>query len=54
VKQAQDASGYNRLFQQRDVELPSGYKSAWVNANGEYIVTDRLNFDREADLDDNW
>ena len=38
----------------RPVELPSGYKNAWVSGNGEYIVTDSLNFDPNVELNGNW
>lgn len=38
----------------RPVELPSGYKNAWVSGNGEYIVTDSVNFNPNVELDGNW
>lgn len=38
----------------RPVELPSGYQNAWVSGNGEYIVTDSVNFNPNVELDGNW
>lgn len=38
----------------RPVELPGGYKNAWVSRNGEYIVTDSVNFDPNVQLDGTW
>lgn len=38
----------------RPVELPSGYQNAWANGNGEYIVTDSVNFNPNVALQGNW
>jgi len=38
----------------RPVELPSGYNNAWVNARGEYLVTEKLTFNPNVELDGNW
>lgn len=38
----------------RAVDLPSGYRNAWVSGNGEYIVTDSLNFNPNVELNGNW
>jgi hypothetical protein len=38
----------------RAVELPSGYKNAWVSGNGEYLVTDSVNFNPNVELNGNW
>lgn len=38
----------------RAVELPSGYGNAWVNGNGEYVVTDSVNFNPNVELEGNW
>jgi hypothetical protein len=45
---------YYNPVEQRAVELPSGYKNAWVNGNGEYIVTDSVNFNPNVELKGNW
>lgn len=38
----------------RPVELPSGYQNAWANGNGEYIVTDSVNFNPNVELNGSW
>jgi hypothetical protein len=45
---------YYNPAEQRAVELPSGYKNAWVNGSGEYIVSDRLDFNPAVELEGNW
>ncbi len=45
---------YYNPVEQRNVELPSGYGNAWLNGNGEYIVTDSLNFNPNVELNGNW
>jgi hypothetical protein len=39
---------------QRPVELPSGYTNAWVNGQGEYIVTESVNFNPNVEVGGNW
>ncbi|MBI2927235.1 MAG: hypothetical protein HYY24_16195 [Verrucomicrobia bacterium] len=38
----------------RAVELPSGYTQAWVNGQGEYVVTERVDFNPNVELEGNW
>ncbi len=45
---------YYNPAEQRAVELPSGYRNAWVNGQGEYIVTDNTSFNPNVELDGNW
>jgi len=45
---------YHDLVAGRPVELPSGYRNAWVSGNGEYIVTDSVNFNPNAELNGTW
>jgi hypothetical protein len=36
------------------VELSAGYRQAWSNGNGEYILSDDANFDPSVTLHENW
>jgi hypothetical protein len=36
---------YKNPFEDRPVQLPSGYNDAWVNARGEYILSNSAGFD---------
>ena len=45
---------YYSPIEQRPVELPTGYKDAWVNNAGEYIVSDNVNFNPNVELKGNW
>ena len=36
---------YDNPFESRPVELPSGYDNAWVNARGEYMLTNQAGYD---------
>ena len=36
---------YEHPFEQRPVELPSGYTDAWVNVRGEYLLSNTAGFD---------
>lgn len=45
---------YYDPFEQRTVELPSGYNHAWVNNNGEYILTDNPNFNPNEGSNLHW
>lgn len=38
----------------RPVELPAGYDNAWVNASGEYIISDNPNFNPNINSNLNW
>ncbi len=49
--------GINRYydpFEERQVELPSGYNHAWCNNNGEYVVTDNPNYNPNVGSNLNW
>ncbi len=45
---------YYDPVQQRPVELPSGYNSAWANGAGEYVVANSPNFNPNVDLGGSW
>jgi hypothetical protein len=45
---------YRSPFGDRGVELPGGYRHAWANALGEYVVTDDPNFDPNVGSTQNW
>jgi len=45
---------YHNPFEDRPVELPSGYQNAWANALGEYILTDDPNFNPNQYSNLNW
>ena len=45
---------YQNPFEDRSVELPSGYQNAWANALGEYILTDDPNFNPNQHSNLNW
>ncbi len=36
---------YDDPYKDHPVELPSGYQDAWVNANGDYLLSNNANFD---------
>lgn len=38
----------------RPVELPSGYRNAWVNGHGEIILTDQEGFNPNVELEGSW
>jgi hypothetical protein len=38
----------------RTIELPSGYAQAFINDRGEYLLSNDLNFDPNAETDQNW
>jgi hypothetical protein len=49
--------GINRYydpFEERQVELPSGFNHAWCNNNGEYVVTDNPNYNPNVGSNLNW
>lgn len=45
---------YYDPIKQQPVELPSGYKNAWANAFGEYIVSDSLTFNPNQGSNVTW
>ena len=45
---------YHNPIENRPVELPSGYRQAWANAQGEYIVSDDVNFNPNLGSTVNW
>jgi hypothetical protein len=45
---------YYNPVEQRPVELPSGYRNAWVNGAGEYVVTDSESFNPNVELTGSW
>ncbi|HEV3257294.1 MAG TPA: hypothetical protein VG013_10475 [Gemmataceae bacterium] len=45
---------YSNPFEGHPVELPSGYRNAWANAAGEYILSDDPNFNPNVQGTGNW
>jgi hypothetical protein len=45
---------YHNPIDQRPMELPSGYRHAWVNGNGEIVLTDQEGFNPNVELGGNW
>jgi hypothetical protein len=45
---------YYNPIEQKTVELPSGYSSAWTNSLGEYILSDDPNFNPNIGSNINW
>ncbi|MEW6444298.1 MAG: hypothetical protein AB1640_25415 [bacterium] len=45
---------YYNPVEQRPVELPSGYRHAWVSGNGDIVVTDQASFNPNVELGGNW
>ena len=45
---------YYDPYEERQVELPSGYNHAWCNNNGEYIVSDNPNYNPNVGSNMNW
>ena len=45
---------YYDPFEERQVELPSGYDHAWCNNNGEYVVTDNPNYNPNIGSNTDW
>jgi hypothetical protein len=45
---------YYNPIERRPVELPSGYREAWINGQGEYILTDNPNFNPNVQIGGNW
>jgi hypothetical protein len=36
---------YRDPFQEQAIQLPSGYRDAWVSARGEYLLSNQAGFD---------
>jgi hypothetical protein len=45
---------YYNPVERRPVELPSGYREAWINGLGEYILTDNPNLNPNVEVGGNW
>jgi hypothetical protein len=45
---------YRNPFEGRSVELPSGYRGAWANALGEYIMSDNATFNPNIGSNQQW
>jgi len=45
---------YYDPYEEKQVELPSGYNHAWCNNNGEYVVTDNPNYNPNVGSNLNW
>lgn len=45
---------YRDPFENKAVELPSGYRDVWANAQGEYILSDNANFNPNVGSTRNW
>ena len=45
---------YYDPYEEREVQLPSGYNHAWSNNNGEYIMSDNPNFNPNVGSNLNW
>lgn len=42
IKTIRGVEEYYNPYEERPVELPSGYKNVWVNGSGEYLLTDQV------------
>ena len=45
---------YHNPIEGRPVELPGGYREAWINGNGEYILSDNPNFNPNVQAGGDW
>lgn len=45
---------YKNPFEDRPIQLPTGYRDAWVNASGEYILSDDSGFDPNVGSTTEW
>jgi len=45
---------YSDPYEGRPVELPSGYNDAWVNANGEYLLSNQAGYDPNVGATTEW
>jgi hypothetical protein len=39
---------------ERSVELPAGYRNAWVNGLGEYVITEQEDYNPNLESNQNW
>ena len=45
---------YYNPIERRPVELPSGYRDAWINGRGEYVLTDNPNYNPNVQAGGDW
>jgi hypothetical protein len=45
---------YENPFEQKPVELPSGYREVWASPSGEYVLSNDANFDPSAGTNVEW
>jgi len=45
---------YRNPFEDRAVELPSGYRNVWANSSGEYILSNNPNFNPNVGGTQQW
>jgi hypothetical protein len=45
---------YYDPFEEREIQLPSGYNNAWCNNLGEYILTDNPNYNPNVESNLTW
>jgi len=45
---------YKNSFEDRPIQLPSGYRDAWVNSRGEYVLSNDANFNPNIGTNIEW
>jgi hypothetical protein len=45
---------YRNPYENRPIQLPSGYANAWVNRSGEYILSPQAGFDPNIGSNIEW
>ena len=45
---------YKNPYEDRPIQLPSGYRDAWVNRSGEYILSTQAGFDPNVGSTTEW
>ncbi len=45
---------YYNPIERRLVDLPSGYREAWINSHGEYLLTNNPNYNPNVQVGGNW
>jgi hypothetical protein len=45
---------YRNPYEDRPIQLPSGYTDVWVNRSGEYILSNQAGFDPNAGSNLEW